>query len=95
MSDMASWVAVVAIVVAIVVLWLPRLFSRLRRLFRVRDGLHEAGYPLFSAETSAGTEAEYVDDRRSRRLPRWTKTVASVVLIAAALYLLVGPWTLR
>ena len=73
---------------------LPWLLSHLRRLAqilgRIRDLSQEGAYPVFSAETTDGREAEYITDRLAPKVPRWGKLLASFLLIIAVAYLVAG-----
>ncbi len=75
MSTASAWASLVVIFVSVLILALPWLLSHLRRLAqilgRIRDLSQEGAYPVFSAETTDGREAEYITDRLVPKVPRW------------------------
>ena len=93
MSNALVWVSVIVIIIAVLVLALPWLLSYVRRLAQTRDALREDAYPVFSAETTAGREAEYVNDHLPSKVPLWAKVVACFLLIIAGTYLVVVQWS--
>ena len=94
MSTASVWASLVVIFVSVLILALPWLLSHLRRLAqilgRIRDLSQEGAYPVFSAETTDGREAEYITDRLAPKVPRWGKLLASFLLIIAVAYLVAG-----
>ena len=96
MSAASVWASLVVIVVSVLILALPWLLSHLRRLAEVlaqrQDLSQEGAYPVFSAETTDGREAEYITDRLAPKVPRWGKLLASFLLIIAVAYLVAGQW---
>ena len=92
MSTAFVWASVIVIIIAVLVLALPWLLPYVRRLALARDALREGAHPVFSAETAAGREAEYLNDRLPSEVPRWAKFVAFFLLIVAGTYLVVVQW---
>ena|SRR5437667_12673781 len=94
MSTASVWASLLAIFVSVLILALPWLLLHLlaQILGRTRDLPQEGAYPVFSAETTDGREAEYITDRLVPKVPRWGKLLASFLLIIAVAYLVAGQW---
>jgi len=96
MSTASVCALLLVIFVSVLILALPWLLSHLRRLAqilgRIPDLSQEGAYPVFSAETTDGREAEYITDRLVPKVPRWGKLLASFLLIIAVAYLVAGQW---
>lgn len=48
------------------------------------------GQPVFSAETTRGTEAEFIRDRLPGRVPRWLVALATLATLGALLWWWLG-----
>jgi hypothetical protein len=84
MFDAPAFLPTVALVAALAVYLWPWLSESIRHSLQSDETTQEGAFPVYSAETSWGTEAEYVNDPLAQSAPQWLKLVAFVALVAAS-----------
>jgi hypothetical protein len=85
MVEFLQVLIVVALVLIVFGAHEPR-FELMRPLTQLRNEL-KSHFPVYSAETTRGKEAEFIRDRLPKRLPLWILFVTIVVLGAVAAWL--------
>jgi type VI protein secretion system component VasF len=85
---MVDFLQVVIVVTLLLIVWGAHRsrFQLMQPLTQLRDEL-KSHFPVYSAETTRGKEAEFIRDRLPKRVPLWVLFVTIVVLGAVAAWL--------
>lgn len=83
MGQISFWQLLLLLVIAFLILAMRDKNSYWRRL---ANELETARQPVFSAETTRGTEVEFIRDRLPERLPKWLMALATLVTLGALLW---------